>query len=174
MRFIVSILAALLLSIFATDGVSAQHRKLTVVLLRHAEKDLTDENTANPELSAAGKARAEKLAKTINKYEPDVIYSTDYLRTRATARPLARSRNAMTLIYDERNLNQMSDLIMSGKFKRVVVIGHNSTTPALVNMLIKQDKYKKLGEDEYDKIWIVKIRRYKRKPNKIKDKIIEY
>ena len=41
------------------DSTFAQHRKLTVILFRHAEKDLSENaNTANPELSSAGVARA--------------------------------------------------------------------------------------------------------------------
>ena len=63
---------------------------------------------------------------------------------------------------------------MSGKLKRILVVGHNTTTPALANLLIKQDKYKPLAESEYDKIWIVKVKKNKKKPNKIREKIITY
>jgi len=152
----------------------AQYRKLTVILLRHAEKDLTEPDAPNPELTAAGKQRAEKLVSVVNKYQPDAIYSSDYIRTRETVRPLARKNRAMTLIYDPRNLGQMRDLILSGKYKRVVVVGHNNTTPALVNMLIDREKYEKLPETEYGKIWVVKIRKNEKKPNKTTDRVIEY
>ena len=80
----------------------------------------------------------------------------------------------MIFIYDPQNLNQMVDLIMSGKLKRIVVVGHSNTTPTLANLLIKQDKYKTLAESEYDKIWVIKIKKNKRKPNKIRDKVITY
>jgi phosphohistidine phosphatase SixA len=63
---------------------------------------------------------------------------------------------------------------MSGKIKRLVVVGHNTTTPALVNMLIGQEKYKALAETEYDKIFVLKIKKKKTKPNKIKEKVITY
>lgn len=178
MKTTISFLCALLLFTFAGGSASAQqqqHRKLTVVLLRHAEKDISkDMDAANPELSAAGKLRAEKLIGIVRKYQPDAIYSTDYIRTRSTVRPLARSRRMMTQIYDPRNLKQMRDLILSGKIKRLVVVGHNNTTPALVNLLVGQEKYKNLAETEYDKIWIVKIKRNKNKPNKIREKIVTY
>jgi 2,3-bisphosphoglycerate-dependent phosphoglycerate mutase len=176
MKIILSFLLGLFVFTFASENLYAQkYRKLTVILLRHAEKDISEgADTANPELSAAGKTRAEKLVEVVNKYEPDAIYSSNYIRTRATVLPLARKRRMMTQIYDPRNLKQMNDLIMSGKIKRLVVVGHNNTTPALVNMLIKQDKYKQLAETEYDKIWIVKIRRYKRKPAKVVEKVITY
>ena len=175
MKIVFSLFLALLIIVAAENSVFAQYKKLTVILLRHAEKDISEgADAANPELSAAGNLRAEKLVGILNKYQPDAIYSTDYIRTRATVRPLARKRNAMTLIYNPRTLNEMEKLIMSGKFKRIVVVGHNTTTPALANLLLKQDKYKPLAESEYDKIWIVKIRRYKRKPAKVTEKVITY
>ncbi len=175
MKILFSLALGLLIFVATGDSAFAQYKKLTVVLLRHAEKDVSEEaDTMNPELSAMGKQRAEKLAEIADKYQPDAIYSTDYIRTRATVRPLARKRRMMTQIYDERDLAAMNDLILSGKIKRLVVVGHNNTTPALVNLLLKQEKYKKLGESEYDKIFIVKIRRYKRKPAKISEKIITY
>ncbi|MDQ3750623.1 MAG: histidine phosphatase family protein [Acidobacteriota bacterium] len=175
MKIIFSFLLGLFLLAFADGSVFAQHRKLTAILLRHAEKDVSEgADTANPELSAAGNLRAQKLVEIINKYQPDAIYSTDYIRTRATVRPLARRRRMMTQIYDPRNLNQMHDLILSGKIKRIVVVGHSNTTPALANLLMKQDKYKNLAESEYDKIWVIKIKKNKTKPNKIKEKVITY
>lgn len=175
MKIIVSLLLASFLFVFSTDTLYAQHKKLTVILLRHAEKDLSEgADTANPELSEAGKIRAERLIKAVNKYRPDAIYSTNYIRTRATVTPLARKNRSMILMYDPRNLNQMRDLILSGKLKRILVVGHNNTTPALVNLLLKEEKYKQLPESEYDKIWVVKIRKYKRKPEKVKEKVIVY
>ncbi len=175
MKIIFSFLLWVFLFAFAGENVFAQHGKLTVILLRHAEKDLSEgADNPNPELSAEGKLRAERLVKIVNKYQPDAIYSTDYIRTRATVRPLARSKRMMTQIYDPGNLKRMRDLILSGKVKRLVVVGHNNTTPGLANLIIGQEKYKKLAESEYDKIWIIKIKKNKTKTHKIKDKVIEY
>lgn len=176
MRVIVTLFLGLFFLSFAASNIHAQqHRKLTVILLRHAEKDLSENmDTANPELSAAGKLRAEKLVAVAGKYQPDAIYSTDYIRTRSTVRPLARSRRMMTQIYDPRNLKQMRDMILSGKIKRLVVVGHNNTTPALVNLLIGEEKYKPLAESEYDKIWIVKIKRNEKKPNRVRETLVTY
>lgn len=174
MKILVSLLSGLLFFTFAGGEVSGQYRKLTVILLRHAEKDLSITDDPNPELSAEGKARAQRLIEMVDKYQPDAIYSTNYIRTRSTVMPLARKRGQMIQIYDPRNLKQMNDLILSGKFKRIVVVGHNNTTPVLANLLVKQEKYKNLAETEYDKMWIIKIRRYKRKPNKIRDNVVTY
>jgi phosphohistidine phosphatase SixA len=175
MKITLSLLLGLLVLACSSDDLYAQHRKLTVILLRHAEKDLSEgEDNPNPNLSAEGKARAERLIKVAGKYRPDAIYSTSYIRTRATVTPLARRRRHMILMYDSRNLNEMRDLILSGKLKRILVVGHNNTTPALVNMLIGEEKYKTLPESEYSKIWVVKIRKNKNKPTEARERIIEY
>ncbi len=176
MKIFVSLLLGLFLFAFAGNNTFAQYRKLTVILLRHAEKDVSDgADAANPDLSAEGKARAQRLVNVINKYQPDAIYSTNYIRTRATVMPLARTKRRMIQIYDSQNLKEMRDLIMSGKIKRLVVVGHSNTTPALANLLVGQDKYKNLDESEYDKIWVIKIKRNKTKPNKIREeKVIVY
>lgn len=175
MKILLSLLLSLFLFTFAASDLYAQHRELTVILFRHAEKDISEEaDTANPELSAAGKMRAEKLVKMIDKYQPDIIYSSNYIRTKATVLPLAIKRRAMIFIYDPRNLGQIAEQILSGKLERIVVVGHNNTTPMLANLLIGQEKYKVLAESEYDKIWIIKIKKNELKPNKIKDKVIKY
>ncbi len=175
MKIVVSLLFGSLLFTFAGESIYAQHRKLTVILVRHAEKDVSENaDSGNPELSAEGNLRAQKLVEVINKYHPDAIFSTNLLRTRSTARPLASKEGRMISIYDPKNLNQFAELLTSGKLKRIVVVGHSNTTPALANLLIKQDKYKILDESEYDKIWIIKIRRKKKEQHQVTDKIINY
>jgi 2,3-bisphosphoglycerate-dependent phosphoglycerate mutase len=175
MKIILSLFIGFVLFTFAGGDARAQHRNLTIVLLRHAEKDGSpNADKTNPELSADGKLRAQRLVKAIKKYKPDAIYSSDFIRTRATVQPLAEKRKLNIQIYNHRNLKELADLIMSGRIKRILVVGHNTTTPALVNMLIGQEKYKALAETEYDKIFVVKIKKKKTKPNKIKEKVITY
>lgn len=174
MKIFVSLLLGLFL--FASS-LSAQHREITVILLRHAEKDKAEEeNSLDPNLSAEGKARAVRLVGVIGGYEPDAIFSSAFKRTRATVEPLASKGDyrMMAQYYDHRNLKQIADLVMLGKYKSVVIVGHNSTTPALANLLIGQEKYQSLDEDEYDKIWIIKIRRNKKQSNEVEEKVIQY
>ena len=143
--------------------ISAQRRKITVILMRHAEKDRSqDEETLDPNLSAAGKERARRLAKVIKKYKPMRAFSTDFIRTRETVAPIAAKRHLTVKTYDAQKLAELADEILTyRKGRRVVVVGHNTTTPALVNLFLKEDKYKPLGENEYDKIWIVRIKKGK-------------
>ncbi len=178
MKIIVALFLGLLLFASAGGSVFAQNRKLTIILLRHAEKDLTDPDKTNPELSATGKLRAEKLIETIGKYKPDLIYSTSYRRAKSTVLPLAETIDARyripIRIYDFDKLEEFADELLKSNARTIVVVGHNTTTPELANLLVKQEKYKPLGENEYDKIWIVEVRRYKRKPNRIKEKVVTY
>ena len=66
-----------------------------IILLRYAEKDTTEPNatimTAEPPLTKAGKARAESLVTGFKVYKPDIIYSTNYTRTKATVVPLQKN-----------------------------------------------------------------------------------
>ncbi len=173
------IIAAFFLGCFLVTCIShnslAQHKKLTIILLRHAEKDVSPgADKVNPDLTPEGKQRAQNLVKKINKYKPTAIYSSDYIRTKSTAAPLAAKRKLAVQIYDPRPLKELAALIMEGKFKSVVVVGHNNTTPELANLLIKQEKYQALAETEYNKSWIIKIKKNDNKPNKIEEEVIEY
>jgi 2,3-bisphosphoglycerate-dependent phosphoglycerate mutase len=171
---VVVILGFFLLLSFGSASV-AQHKKLTIILLRHAEKDISPSaDKVNPDLTPEGKQRAQNLVKKINKYKPAAIYSSDYIRTKMTVAPLAEKRKLTVQIYDPRKLDEFAVLLMEGKFKSVVIVGHNNTTPALANLLIKQEKYQALPETEYSKIWIIKIRKNDNKPHKIEEEVIEY
>lgn len=177
MKIFIALFSGFLFFVAAGENLRAQHRDVTVILLRHAEKDKAEEESSlDPNLSAEGRARAERLAGVIGGYEPEAIFSSAFKRTRNTVAPLA-SRGEMRMMaqyYDHRNLKEIADLVMQGKYRRVVIVGHNSTTPALANLLIGQEKYKALGEDEYDKIWIVKIKRNKSKQHQVSEQVITY
>lgn len=167
----------MLLFVPAGADVFAQHREITVILLRHAEKNMAEEEISlDPNLSAAGQARAARLFDAIGGYQPETFFASAFKRTRATVAPIAWRKNPRQMIqyYDHKNLRQIADQILSGKFKRVVVAGHNTTTPALANLLIGEKKYKDLGDNEYDKIWVIRIKRNKGKPNEITEKVIQY
>lgn len=174
MKIFVALFLGLFLFTFFVNDLFAQKKEITVILLRHAEKDLSDElNDPDPELSAPGKERAQRLVETIRKYKPQAIYSSNFKRTRATVTPLADRINSryrtMIQIYDPKKLDELVNRLMESGVRSIVVAGHNSTTPALANLLIKQNKYKSLAETEYDKIWIIKI-----KKGKIRDAVILY
>ena len=155
---------AFLTALFAFVVVVAVAQKKTIILVRHAEKDISaTADKVDPELTDAGRARAAKLVKTIKRYKPGAVYSSNFKRTRDTAKPVATWRKKEVQIYDPRKLNDLLTAMMASRTKRFLVVGHNNTTPALANLLVKEEKYKPLPETEYTRIWIVKIRNGKLK-----------
>lgn len=152
---------------------SVKAQTTTVILLRHAEKDTTQPNAtmmkADPPLTKAGEARAVQLLTVLNAYQPDMVYSTNYARTKATVTPLAQKFAKDIVVYNPNDLVKFADELRLQKGKTIVVAGHSNTTPALVNALLKEKKYDSLPDSVYNKLWVVTIN-----GDTITDRIIEY
>lgn len=140
----------------------------TIIILRHAEKD-TAAGGDDPILTVAGTEKAERLSAIFDKVVPDAFYSTDYTRTRETLTPWAKQASREIQIYDPANLPDFADMLMKQKGKTIVVAGHSNTVPVLVNLLIRDEKYRALADTEYSKIFVVTI-----KNGKSKEKIITW
>lgn len=158
------------LLIFFSVSLNVFGQDLTIILVRHAEKDA---NRFDPALSPEGTQRAVKFFETVKKYNPQQIFSTGYKRTRFTAEPLAVNQNEKYRMYigayNPSELEKFAAQLLTLKAKCVVVVGHSNTTPKLANALLKQEKYKELDESVYNKIYIIKV-----KGKKITDEVIEY
>lgn len=148
------VISALILFLGFCGDVSAQDK--LIVLVRHAEK--ADATSQDPELSAEGKQRAERLIKVAGKYKPGAFYSTNFKRTRETLAPLAAKRKKTVEIYDARKPAELIDAIMKSKYKRHIVAGHSNTIPGLANLIAKKELFKNLDESEYTVIWLVRIK----------------
>ena len=142
------------ISAFAHVTVAAQDK--TIILVRHAEK--ADATSQDPELSAEGKQRAERLVKVAGKYKPGAFYTTNFKRTRETLTPLATKRKKQVETYDPRNQQALVDSIMKSPFKRHIVAGHSNSVPGLANLIAKKDVFKNLDESEYGIIWVIRIK----------------
>ena len=179
MKIFISLLLGAFLFSSAGENVFGQrkYKDLTIILMRHAEKDKQDEefgNTVDPRLSEAGNLRAQKLAELLQNYKPDAVYSSKFNRTLSTVAPYARGKRMQVQFYDHRKLDAIKQIATEGNFRTVVIAGHNTTTPALTNLLIGSEKYKALGENEYDKIFIVKVRKEKGEMKVIEETMITY
>jgi broad specificity phosphatase PhoE len=116
------------------------------------------QDTNDPELSPAGRERAERLAKFARKYKPHEIFATNYKRVVQTVEPIAKRRGKQVQIYDPRKLAELVQQIMASKTEHYLIAGHSNTIPPLVNLLAKKDVFKNLVEDEFGVIYVVKIR----------------
>lgn len=156
--------------LFASAETNLYAQKITVILVRHAEKDTSPgADKVNPDLTEAGRQRALRLVEKVKGYKPNEIFASNFTRTKLTATPLARRFGLPIHLYDPKNLQELYDLIMTTNKRVFVIVGHNNTTPALANLLLKQEKYKILPETEYNKIFVIKIDK-----GKITDKVLDY
>jgi 2,3-bisphosphoglycerate-dependent phosphoglycerate mutase len=160
----------LALLIFIIGGIAVQAQKKTIILVRHAEKDVSPTaDKVDPPLTDIGRQRATRLVTTIKRYRPGAVYSTNFIRTRDTATPTAVWRKKTVTIFDPKKLDEFVAGVMASKTKRFLIVSHNTTTPTLANMFIKEEKYKPLSETEYSKMWIIKIRNGKLKSVEVID-----
>lgn len=174
MKILACTLCVLFLFASNVESLLGQDREITIILFRHAERyPSTKENNSNPELTPEGIKRAARLPELLKKYKPAQIFSTNLKRTVTTVTPLAENIDPVYRIqiqkYDTEDLAAFADKLLKTDAKTIVVAGHNNTTPALANLLIKQEKYKQFGEAEYDKMIIVKV-----KKGKATDEMITY
>jgi 2,3-bisphosphoglycerate-dependent phosphoglycerate mutase len=162
-----------LVIVFTALFATIKAQTTTIILLRHAEKDTSLPNAtmmkADPPLTKAGEARAVQLLSVLKDFKPDIIYSTNYIRTKATVTPLAQKFAKDIVVYNPNDLIAFAEVLRMQKGKTIVVAGHSNTTPALVNALLKEKKYESLPDSVYNKFWIVTI-----DGDKITDKLIEY
>jgi 2,3-bisphosphoglycerate-dependent phosphoglycerate mutase len=167
------LLIRLVLLLFVTSSFAAveaqkSSRITTIILLRHAEKEIIEGNN-DPPLSAAGIERASRLQATFPALVPDLFYSTPYIRTRETLKPWAAALHKEIQTYDAAKLTEFSEELLKQKGKTIVVAGHTNTIPPLVNLLIGKEKYKDLRDDEYGTIYVVT-----KKNGTVKEKIVNY
>lgn len=123
-----------------------------VYLVRHAEKADTGKD---PELTEAGKDRAEELARFLYDAGVTHIWSTDYKRTRATAEPLATRLRLKVESYDPSKLAEFATRLKSIPGRHLVV-GHSNTTPGLVQAL-GGEAGALMSDSEYDRFYIVTL-----------------
>ena len=156
------------IAIFNKAEAQKKSRITTVILLRHAEKEMIAGND-NPPLSPAGIERAQRLQATFPNVVPDMFYSTPFIRTRETLKPWATAVDKEIQTYDAGKLLEFSEELLKQKGKTIVVVGHSNTIPPLVNLLIHREKYRQLPDDEFGTIYLVTI-----KNGNAKEKVIKY
>ena len=128
----------------------------TFYLIRHAEKDRSNPDDADPELTQQGLGRAMHWAEILADVELDAIYSTDYNRTSMTAAPTSVKQNIDVQYYDP-TLIDIAQFKRENLNKNVLSVGHSNTTPEFVNKLIDEQKFYSIDDSENGTLFIVKI-----------------
>ncbi|WP_419211718.1 SixA phosphatase family protein [Maribacter sp. X9] len=158
-KFVLFVVLAIILSCKdepVRDMNQDQKTVSTFYLIRHAEKDRTNPDDADPELNQKGLGRAMHWAEILDAVALDAIYSTDYNRTSMTAAPTSVKKNIDVQYYDPRTVD-IDQFKADNLNKNVLVVGHSNTTPEFVNQLIGEEKYSTIDDSENGTLFIVHI-----------------
>jgi 2,3-bisphosphoglycerate-dependent phosphoglycerate mutase len=137
------------------------HPVTTVILVRHAEKNIEPDNP-NPALSPAGEERAQTLVRTLGSSGITAVYATQYIRTQSTAAPLANHQGLTITQIDARNVAELVRQIKTNNAGSVVfAAGHNNSVPAIITAL-GGETFPIIPENEYDNMFIVTVQRFRK------------
>jgi len=133
----------------------------TVILVRHAEKAAVAGD--DPPLSDVGVKRAQLLAGVVGDAGIQIVYCSQFRRTRETAEPLlaltvARLNTVAVPFDDVRGYaaNIRRDITENHSGKTILIVNHSNTVPALVEALGGKS-VSPIRDDEYDNLFILTI-----------------
>jgi phosphohistidine phosphatase SixA len=133
----------------------------TVILVRHAEKNIEPDNP-NPALSPAGQERAQTLVHMLAGSGITDIYATQYIRTQSTVAPLADRLGLKVNQIESRNVAELVSQIKTSNVGGVVfAAGHNNSVPAIIEGL-GGGTFPIIPESEYDNMFIVTVQRFRK------------
>lgn len=141
----------------------AGNRTTLVMVTRHAEKDLT--GGVDPQLTAAGTARAARLASLVPHRQGalgfDRVYVTPWRRSIDTARPvLAASGAVLTRVPADDTAGLVQRIRTEDGGRRVLVVAHSDTVPDIVRRLAPGVPIPDIADDEYGAVYLVALPRY--------------
>lgn len=128
----------------------------TYYLIRHAEKDRSDQSNTDPNLTEKGLKRAANWADYFKDLKFDMVYTTDFNRTKQTAEPTAKANGLDMQLYHPSEIN-IDEFIKNTKGKTVLIVGHSNTIPKFVNELIDETKYGDIEDNNNSNLYKVSI-----------------
>ena len=143
-----SILCCLLLAVF----VCATRAQPTIFVVRHAEKA---DASKDPDLSEAGRERAEALTKMLRDAEITAIYTTEFKRTRKTAAPLAKALGIVPTSLPAKDIATLVEKLRAAN-GNTLVVAHGNTIPDLVKTLGLSNPIN-IPENDYDEIFMITL-----------------
>jgi phosphohistidine phosphatase SixA len=128
--------------------VSAQS---SIFIVRHAEK--VDDTSKDPDLSEAGRTRAQALAGLLKDADITSIYVTDFKRTQQTAMPLAKLLGLQTKTIVASNPDALTKSLHE-LHGNALVVGHTNTIPNWIKALGIATPIT-IGDNHYDDLFVV-------------------
>lgn len=147
-----------LLALLMAFGPAAEAAKQTVILVRHGEKAATPGR--DPDLSAMGAVRAERLPTLLSNALPAAVYATEYRRTQQTARPLALAAGVPIRMLPTATAphDLLSRLCALPDGSTAAVVGHSNTLPALLEAW-SGEPAEAIADGDYGRIYVVRLDR---------------
>jgi len=128
----------------------------SVYLIRHAEKVRTDTNEKDPLLNKNGILRAQKWSEIFEKIDIDNILSTNTRRTISTVIPTSDKKKLKIEIYKPEDINYEA-FLKGNNGKKVLIVGHSNTIPETTNILIKENFYNQIEDNNNSNLYFVNI-----------------
>lgn len=128
----------------------------TYYIVRHAEKaqPLPAGPSDDPPLSRKGEQRAQHLKELLENKNIKYIFSTNYIRTLSTAKPLSQAIHVAVKTY----VNVDSAFIKKIKAlkKNVLIVGHSNTIDNIANALTNVISVRgDIADSVYDNLFVV-------------------
>ena len=143
-------LALFLLLFVAVSIASAQP---VVVIVRHGEK--AADGGTDPDLSSAGRARADALAQILKDSGITAIFTTEFKRTQQTAAPTATSAHVTATVVAAKDTPTLVAKVheLNGN---ALVVGHSNTIPDIIKALGINNEIN-IPDDDYSELLIVML-----------------
>src|ERR1041385_2686540 len=132
-RMMLLSISLLIVPALTTGGRPVDQPSLTLILVRHADKQVVPPENKDPDLSAEGVARAEQLARMFGDTGISAIYATQYKRTQQTVKPLAEKLGLPVITLDTKQTPELVKQLHARKNGDIVFIaGHDTTVPEII------------------------------------------
>jgi phosphohistidine phosphatase SixA len=123
----------------------------TVLALRHADIDIPPADDA-PSLNAAGRRRADALARLVGGAGVSAVLTSGFARTRQTAAPTAALVGLAAQLTPDPQV--LAKRVRAGELGEVVLlVGHSNTVPAVIEAL--GGPAPTIGEREFGNLFVV-------------------
>jgi len=144
---------ALALFLLVFVSVSIASAQPVVVIVRHAEKAAN--GGSDPDLSSAGRARADELARILKDSGITAIFTSEFKRTQETAAPTATSIGVTATVIPAKDTAALVAKLhqLNGN---ALVVGHGDTIPNIIKAL-GIDSPINIPDEDYSEFLIVTV-----------------